>query len=138
MNFFFFARSFAHSLTRSLTHLLTHSSLPKQKDYLLTNKQTQKVKVKRNLFSVLCCALVYSPISRPLPTVIPTISRIPLLKIPSTNKRAKNPIIAARLFNLSAFSTNPNLGGGTTGLVVGWVTPFGAAEAVTNTTRGRR
>lgn len=80
-----------------------------------------------------CSSLKYqSAMLSPLPTVTPNNSSNPLLKIASTSKRAKNPIMAALLFKISAFSTKPNFGGGTIGERGGCVTPFGGPCALTH------
>jgi hypothetical protein len=69
----------------------------------------------------------HRPISRPLPTVTPINSSRPFPATASTSSKEKNPIMAARLFNTSAFSTKPNLGGGVTGERGGCDTPLGGA-----------
>lgn len=64
---------------------------------------------------------------RPAPIRKPIKSSKPLCATSSTISNAKNPIIQALLFHLSARSTKPNVAGATSGLLLGCVTPLGAA-----------
>ena len=60
----------------------------------------------------------------------PIKSSNPFPATPSTNNSDHHPIMLARLFHRSAFSTNPNMGGRATGTIGGGGTPGGDARAL--------